>query len=175
MSEAIGKTALLARIDAARAAWESLLAEVGEARMLAPGAMGTWSVKDIVAHVAVYERWLADQLAGGETAGSPPEGAKLVDMDARNAWFYEQDRDRPLAAILAEERAAARDLRAQAAARTDEALAVAMTITDGGMVRPARDGDPFEQPLWAMIAEHTDEHYAAHSPAIRAWLACETG
>ena len=34
-----------------------LLAEVGEERMTIPGVAGDWSIKDIIAHISVYEWW----------------------------------------------------------------------------------------------------------------------
>ena len=45
------KGEVLAAIDRERDAWETLLVEVGEARMLEPGAMGEWTFKDLTAHI----------------------------------------------------------------------------------------------------------------------------
>ncbi|HLJ81222.1 MAG TPA: maleylpyruvate isomerase N-terminal domain-containing protein, partial [Ktedonobacterales bacterium] len=62
MAETMSKSVLLEKLDAARTQWDALIAEVPEARITRPGAAGDWSVKDVLAHVAVYERWTADQL-----------------------------------------------------------------------------------------------------------------
>ena len=43
-----------------RAAWETLLAQIGADRMMQPGVEGDWSVKDIIAHVYVNEADSAD-------------------------------------------------------------------------------------------------------------------
>ena len=43
------KGEVLAAIDRERDMWETLLVEVGEARMLEPGAMGDWTFKDLAA------------------------------------------------------------------------------------------------------------------------------
>ena len=42
---------LLEAIEREREAWEALLAEVGEDRMLEAGPMGEWTFKDLVAHL----------------------------------------------------------------------------------------------------------------------------
>lgn len=49
------KATLLKTLIETRAAWEALLAEFDEGQMLKPGAAGTWSVKDVIAHVASGE------------------------------------------------------------------------------------------------------------------------
>ena len=54
------KGEVLAAIDRERDAWETLLVEVGEARMLEPGAMGDWTFKDLTAHIT---GWRARSLA----------------------------------------------------------------------------------------------------------------
>ena len=53
------KATFLATLVDERAAWEALLAELiqlGDAALTQPLAPGEWSVKDIVAHVAWFER-----------------------------------------------------------------------------------------------------------------------
>lgn len=45
-----------------RAQWNALLAQVGPNRMDIPGVEGTWSVKELVAHLTWYERrWLTER------------------------------------------------------------------------------------------------------------------
>lgn len=46
------KTGLLDWARRERAAWELLLAEVGEARMSTPGAMGDWTFRDLLCCLA---------------------------------------------------------------------------------------------------------------------------
>ena len=63
----------LAAIERERAAWENLLAEVGEDRMLEPGPMGDWTFKDLVAHLTTtssISMWNTSRLfAAGSRAG----------------------------------------------------------------------------------------------------------
>src|SRR5436309_13694248 len=80
-----------------RAGWEALLAQVGEERMLEPGAAGAWSVKDIIAHVMWCEREMIDVCQAHALVGSD-----LWDLpeDERNALMVAEQRDRPLQEVL---------------------------------------------------------------------------
>lgn len=51
MAKATTKGQALAAIDAERNAWRELVAAVGPGRMDAPGPMGDWTFKDLVAHL----------------------------------------------------------------------------------------------------------------------------
>ena len=166
MTDAMSKSELLTLVQTERAAWEALLAEVPEERMTEPGAAGTWSVKDVAAHVAVYERWTAQQLDAmmrGETdmyiaPDTPPE-ANTYDVDRRNTVYYELWRDRSLADVQRESEEAFALLRA-AIERTPEEL--------------LNESERFAwlggSPVWQMIPGNAYEHYQDHMPSIRAWL-----
>ena len=66
------KTELLERIDAERAGWETLLSEVGEARMEQPGAAGDWTFKDVVAHLNGWRKRTVDRLQAASRGEAPP-------------------------------------------------------------------------------------------------------
>src|SRR4051812_26537970 len=53
------KSALLLAMETGRSEWETLLSQIDEHALLAPGVEGVWSVKQIVAHIAGYEEWAA--------------------------------------------------------------------------------------------------------------------
>jgi hypothetical protein len=160
------KGEILAAIERERAAWEALLADVGERRMTESGAFGEWTFKDLVAHL---DAWEADTLARLEAAAwnrPEPESAWPADLgeddDAINAWIYEQNRDRLLAEVIEESR--------ELYARLAE---VVQMLPDAALT----DADAFDwtegEPLGATIVagsyfEHLHEE---HEPAIRAWLA----
>src|SRR5690606_20736050 len=67
---------------------------------------GHWSVKDLIAHIAVYERWTIEWLAPALEGNPPdwdyPEDEETRTIDERNARFYEQNRDRSLEDIQSE-------------------------------------------------------------------------
>ena len=53
MGTSLSKTQLLTELRTEQAAWEALLAEIGQAHMTQPEVAGGWSIKDIVAHASV--------------------------------------------------------------------------------------------------------------------------
>src|SRR5947209_19613982 len=90
-----GKQELLDRMEIERAAWDALIARFSEERMLEPGIESDWSLKDVIAHVAMYENWTADQIEAalrGEEPGPEMRGETdepWFDVDWRNARAYE--------------------------------------------------------------------------------------
>lgn len=166
MADTITTSELLDKLDAARARWDALIAAVPEQRMEETGAAGAWSVKDVLAHVAVYERWTADQLAAmlrGETtmyiAPDVPPGANTNDTDARNAAYYEAWRHRSLAEVRDEAQASFALLRSTIEHTPEDLLNATGRFEWLG---------PW--PVWQMIPGNSYEHYDDHLPSLRAWL-----
>ena len=153
---------LIKNINAERAGWHALLAEIGEERMGQPGAMGAWTFKDLVAHLTAWRgRTLARIEAGPDAEPAPPWPQHLTEDDQINAWVYERNRDRPLQQVLAE------------ADRSFERLARAIAmLSDEDLTTPGRfawmDGKALID--GAFFGHFHDEH----EPAIRAWLARQT-
>jgi hypothetical protein len=161
------KTTLLNNLKTERAAWEALVAQVGEAHLTDPGVEGDWSVKDVIAHIAAYEEWTADQLravARGEReayiSDAIPAAARGLDVDARNAIIFEATRTQSLAKGLA-----------QARATFDGLVAAIEALPEDALSEPNRSGWTKEQPLLEPVAGNTYEHYHEHIPLLEAWLA----
>jgi uncharacterized protein (TIGR03083 family) len=106
MEQPIPKAPLIAALRAIRAELESVVSQVPPERMTEPGACGSWSVKDVLAHLAVENDWLALQLerrARGEVPG-PEELQRvqelgLADNETRNTYYAHQHRDLDLAYV----------------------------------------------------------------------------
>src|SRR3954463_13662701 len=105
------KADMMESVRAHREKWDALLEEVGEEKMLEPGVMGSWTFKDVAAHMTVWrDRTTVARLEAGlndsplEPAPWPPELDEDVDADieAINQWIYEQNRGRPLSDVLAD-------------------------------------------------------------------------
>jgi uncharacterized protein (TIGR03083 family) len=162
MSEEMTKAELLAKIRAERERFEATLAEVDEARMTEPGVVSGWSVKDILAHIAVWEGrmvgWLAE-ISRGEVPEALAPGQTWDDLDQLNEQTYLENRDRPLAEVLAEFAASFRRASDAVEAAPEEML------LDPDRY-PWREG----QPVWHMVAANTFWHYSEHGASIRAWL-----
>ena len=56
------KSDLLAVIDSERTQLESLLKGLNDAQICKPGVEGPWSIKDILAHTAAWERLAFDRI-----------------------------------------------------------------------------------------------------------------
>ncbi len=153
----MNKSIFLDTLRVERAQWEALLGEVGEARMLQPGAAGEWSVKDIIAHVTWGERETVELLQAHALAGSDLWN---LPQDDRNAVVFEENRDRPLHEVLAE----AQQVYAQL-------LVVLGTLSEEDLTDPRRFRNmPANWIPWKIIAGCSYEHYQQHTPSIRAWL-----
>jgi hypothetical protein len=145
----------------ARAEWDALLAAVPEGRMTVPGVEGQWSVKDVIAHITWHEREMLGVLQARALVGSD-----LWDLPLhqRNATIYVQNRDRPLAEVLAESRTVYPQL-----------LAAVGELADADLTDAGRFADmPGDWVPWQLLAENTYTHYRDHMPAIRAWPAQES-
>jgi hypothetical protein len=171
--EPLTKAELLATLRRERAELDGLIARAG-GRLAEPGAAGDWTLRDLLAHLGAYERWQVLGLGGAARPlpGAPPD-VDLGDVNQRNAWFHAADRERPAAAVLAEERAAYEEILRLVEARTQEDLQVVYTLGEGGRILPAAEvaGPAWPGwPLWRWIISNTYDHYRQHIPALRAWL-----
>lgn len=152
------KSELTERMRATRAEFERLLAELEPDQMTRSGVAGGWSVKDMLAHIAWYQREEAELF--GETG---VEASLLweVPQEPRNEMLFEQNRDRPLDAVLTEFRQAFEKL-----------LAVVERLSDEDLNTPGRfPGTSVERPPWRAIAVHAYDHDREHIEMIRTWLA----
>ncbi len=66
------KTTLLDCIQQQRTAWDAFVAAVDEAHMEAPGAMGDWTFKDVVAHLTTWRQRSIALLATAQRDELPP-------------------------------------------------------------------------------------------------------
>jgi hypothetical protein len=157
----------LAAIERERAAWEDLLAEVGDARMLEPGAMGDQVLEDLVAHLVAWDDRDLDRMEAvvhGQPEPAPAWPADLEDDDAINAWIHEQNADRLLGEVIDDSR--------RVYARLGE---VVQALGDDGLNDPTRfpwmDGRSLGQAIAGPEASWFGHLHEDHEPSLRAWLA----
>lgn len=161
MAGTMSKAELLSRIEAERAHWQELVAEVGVARMEEPGPMGRWTFKDLAAHLTGWrERTIARlEAAGrGEPDPPPPWPVALTGDDEINDWIQDEGTRRPLAAILGEADASYRRLAAAVAALPEE-----------DVTRP--DRFPWMADTALASGDLFGHLREEHEPDIRRWLA----
>lgn len=160
------KAALLDWVRRERAGWELLLAEVGEARMNEPGAMGEWSFKDLLSHLTAWQQFaqgpLEEALMGDCPA--PPWPTDLnpeQDQSLINRSIYERTRELPVDIVIRDGRATWDQLEERLAALSEDAL-----------LAPRRTAPSHGEPLGAMVIREVTAHFHQdHEAALRAWLA----
>lgn len=157
MATEMNKETFLEILQTTRAQWEALLKEIDEARMTQPGVEGEWSIKDIIAHIAWYEREMVGILQSRALDGS---SLWVLPNAERNAAIFDQNRDRSLQDVLAEARRVYTEL-----------LEALQSLAEEDLIDPGRYRDmPADWVPWRVFADNTYDHYSAHIPTIRAWL-----
>lgn len=96
------KKQLLETIQVERKALEQLLDELSPDQMTRLGVVGTWSVKDVLAHLIEWEQmvlsWYSAGLQGREMA-IPAEGLNWAQLPQLNQRIYEKHCNRALAEV----------------------------------------------------------------------------
>jgi hypothetical protein len=170
MTAEMSKTTFVSTLRSDHQEWESILSQVPEERMAEPGAAGEWSVKDLIAHITVYERWTTEWLGPALKGELPdwdyPEGEDTATVDEQNARFYEQNRCRALD-----------DIRAEAAEIHARLVEIVEQIPDDAIAKDIRDFAPHVSAyyregatVWQAIDGNAAEHYREHTADVKAWL-----
>ena len=158
MAEQMSVAELSALIRATSTRLELLLAQLSVAEMNQPGAVGVWSVKDVLAHLAFWNRYAMNVLhsiARGET----PELGADDETERNNASVVAQYYQRPLAAVIADWQQAREDLLDAIEDLDDEAL-------NNPNYFPWSAG----RSLLDRIGGNSFEHEQEHIEQIRAWM-----
>ena len=161
MDEDMKKTKILEHIQVERARFEGTLAKLSEAQMLIPGVIEGWTVKDLLAHITVWEQrmvhWLAETVRGKEPQMLPP-GMTWDDLDEWNEQTYQKHRAHPLDMVLTD-----------FALSYPQALEAAQEISEEDLIDPHRFSWRKGEPLWVMVAANTFWHYKEHDESIKSW------
>jgi uncharacterized protein (TIGR03083 family) len=156
-SSRITQVEFVESVRGARQEWERLIGMVPREDMTRPGFAGDWTLKDVIAHIAWYEREMVNMIKAKAFVGS---SHWELPTDPRNDVIYAENKDRSLDEILRKARQTHDDLVLQLASLSDEDLH-----------DPARfPGMPADWQPWSVIASNTYEHYEDHIPQAKAWL-----
>ena len=115
--------------------------------------LGTWSIRDIVAHMSAWHREMGpalERLARGEKP--VPDGVSYDDVDAWNARFVAAKRDWPLDEVLLE------------LDRSHEYFLHVAATVPADRVQPGKTA-------YRIIDGNSAHHYKEHGEQIRAWRA----
>ncbi|MGH2521635.1 MAG: ClbS/DfsB family four-helix bundle protein [Anaerolineales bacterium] len=148
---------ILAALKDSRARLEAALAGLTETQMAEPGVLGEWSVKDILAHLTAWEVELVTVL-GKLQRGQKPGHISWEDdeVEALNAKWYKEYRNRPLDRVLADWRGVRQQTIRQVGALDDKAI---------------HEPRPWfkKRSLFVMIKAETFEHEVEHAAQIEEW------
>jgi hypothetical protein len=142
--------------------WEALLDQIDSTRMDQSGVAGHWSMKDIVAHLSVWNRGLVARIQAAQRNEPEPPliyPAHLQGDDEINAWIYEKNHNRSAHEVLDESHQVFQQL-----------LAVIESLPDEVRI------DPEDHLVWLNdkrfpAGEFFDHFHDDHEPEVRAWLA----
>lgn len=136
------------------ARWQELLASyagLSDADLTEPGVAGTWSVKDIIAHVSVWEEEALAHLPVVLAGGRPPRySVTHGGIDAFNARMTERTRTLTLAGVLS---------------RRDETHRRLLAFVERAPEAECAGDTRFRRRLRL----DTYGHYAVHTEAISRW------
>jgi hypothetical protein len=164
------KEIFLARLIHERDKFELLLNRVGYTRrMTLKGVAGKWSIKDVLAHIWVYEQYLADRMheimndqpytpCKTQTAldafldefGYPDFGSPLLDDNSPNEWIVEKYKNVSLEDVVAQEIQAYCSILDSLESLPEELIV--------------------HHNLYNRVVKHTYEHYREHGHQIKRWL-----
>jgi hypothetical protein len=164
MNDQSPKEAALRRINDEHAAWNALVAEVGEERMNEPGPMGEWTFKDLTSHLTGWRDYSISRFEAvlrGESDAPFPWPPVLTTDDEINSWIHDTYKDKPLAEVLSDHNATWDRLRTVIQEMPEELL----TDPDGF---PWMEGEAVGETLASgLFFGHLHEE---HEPAVREWL-----
>ena len=162
VSQIMDKSQVLSKMETGRAEFDALLAQLSDEQMLDATLDGGRSVKDILSHIAVWERrcarWLEISLRG-EVPERPEPGVTWEQMDDLN----ERDFLRARAESLPE--------------AWDNYHRSFLQLFDVVNSMPEEDFGTAHRfswwegkPISLVIAANSFEHYREHAEQIQAWL-----
>jgi len=147
----VNRVRMLTRIEEPWSALKAAYGGLSEAEMLAPGVTGTWSVKDIIAHVTTWEEEALAHLPVILAGGRPPRySVTHGGINAFNALTTQRNRDVPLAEVLRRRDDTHRRL-----------LEFIQTVPEAEFDRDTR--------VRRRLRLDTYGHYPIHAKAIRTW------
>jgi hypothetical protein len=155
----MNKIELLARVRSDRERLEVALAGVDETRMEDTALYGTWSVKDMLAHIGWWEQ-RATHIIGAVIHGQTPQGSvDSENIDQVNAKVYQENHARSLSDVRQSEREAYQKL-----------LLLTESLSEADLFDPQHFAWTKGQPLASWVVWNTYEHYAEHLVELQTWL-----
>lgn len=150
---------LLARIERSRRALDSVLSNLSDDQLTAPGPAGGWSVKDHLTHLTAWEAGIAALLRKKPRYEAMGIDAATFrnDEDRLNAIIHEQKKERPLDDVRAAFTSTQREMAETISALSDEDLQRTYSY-----YQPDEPGEDSGDPIVGWITGNTCDHYDEH-------------
>jgi hypothetical protein len=127
--------------------------------MTLSGASGNWSVKDIVAHITSYDRWLGLTLA--LRAQKPPDvWTEDIPLDEFNRRLFNENSGLHLDQVLQDSRDVWNEILEEARALSETYLFTEQSV----------QGVPYTFRPCEILKSESYGHYLDHVPALLAWI-----
>ena len=143
------KSYLLGLMRTEHSQLEALLNSLSEEQMLRPDVVGTWTVKDVLAHLTWWEQAMISEIVYGVEL-DPGLNGEPWSTERANALMVEAKRGTPLAEVLA--------------AFHDSYRQMLQVVEDLDEVELANEE------LYTHLANNTGNHYAEHRQMIVAGM-----
>lgn len=157
MSFDIDKTELAGRITAEYQRLAALIDQLSPAQMEQPHAVGTLSIKDLLAHLIAHEQRAIQELRAAQ------QGRQLMIDHAANDSFN-------AGAVAAVTPINARSIRAAWARSVQQVLAALHSLDDTDFLPTGALTQILEDSIDGALGNNTYGHYAEHRSEIEAWL-----
>jgi len=142
---------------------ELLLSQLSVEQFNRPGAVGVWSVKDVLVHIAFWERYTVNMLQA-IARGKTPDLLADDSTERNNASVVAQYYQRPLAAVISDWQEAREDL-----------LEALEDLDDEDLNDPDRFPWSAGRTLLDRIAGNSFDHEQEHIEQILAWMNVSKG
>jgi hypothetical protein len=157
MAEQPNKAELLNWMHTGYTVFEALLAPLNQEQMTKPGVNGEWSVKDILAHLTSWHRYLLHLIEVTKRGEEPSDIPSGLTEEQINERFYQQNKYLPLGEVLENFRSTYRQVDDWVNALSEEDL--------------GKSPWSGSAPLSGFVSGNTYEHYEEHARPIQEWLA----
>ena len=159
MPEPTTKIELIEAMISARSELDSLIDQIPHSAMTQPLTPGEWSVKDILAHMTSYDRWLGLTLA---LRGQKPPDDWVADtpLDEFNQILYAENRVLALEEVLRQSREVWAEILDAARSKTEAYL----------FSEQSAQGVPYKFIPCEVLKNESYGHYLEHTSELRLWL-----
>lgn len=157
MDQSVDRAELLRRLAHAYSRIRSAIARLPPEQLQVPGAVGDWSIKDLVAHFIAHEQFALRELAEAQRGEQP--SAVAEDLAAYNA--------RAVAERAAD--SAETVLRAWAAS-FQQVIEAIESLADADFDPGGRLVEALGDTIDGAFGNNTYDHYLEHLGAVEAWI-----